>query len=174
MNKILILFTVISFALVGCSQQPESQTSEPTTEYGSSSNSDSNETTDWEPTIYETVNNLDEVTMIAKEGTVSSTGLTVTFENNSNKQIIYGDPSLIEKKIKGKWYQVPDVLSGNYGFNDIGYGLSSQEVKEWTTDWEWLYGNLDKGEYRIVKYILDFREAGDYDKYHLTAEFTVD
>ncbi|MGE7949300.1 immunoglobulin-like domain-containing protein [Lysinibacillus sp. NPDC093688] len=112
--------------------------------------------------------------MIVKEGTVSSTGLTVTFENNSDKQIIYGEHFLLEKKIKGKWYQVPFALDGNPAFKDIGYSLDSSGVKEWKVDWDWLYGSLDNGEYRIVKEILNFRSAGDYDKYHLTAEFTVE
>ncbi|MGO4890647.1 immunoglobulin-like domain-containing protein, partial [Anaerobacillus sp. MEB173] len=54
------------------------------------------------------------------------------------------------------------------------YDLSSSDVKKWTVDWDWLYGSLDTGEYRIVKDILDFRSTGDYDKRHLTAEFTID
>lgn len=141
---------------------------------GCGSSSDSSEGSDWEPTNYETVNNLDGVTMIVKEGTVSSTGLTVIFENNSDKQCIYGEYFLLEKKIGGKWYQVPVTLDGNYGFNDIGYDLDSSDVSEWTVDWDWLYGSLDTGAYRIVKDILDFKKAGDFDKYYLTAEFTID
>ncbi|WP_053486025.1 hypothetical protein [Lysinibacillus sp. FJAT-14745] len=53
MKRIFIVLTVFSFVLVGCSQESESQTREPTT--------------DWEPTIYGTVNNLVGVTMIAKK-----------------------------------------------------------------------------------------------------------
>ena len=132
------------------------------------------ETTDWKLTKYETINNLDGVTMIVKEGMVSPTGLTVRFENNSDKQCIYGEEFWLEKKIKGRWYQVPIALDGNYGFNSIGYDLSASNGKDWTVDWDWLYGSLDTGEYRIVKDILDFRKAGDYDNYHLTAEFTID
>jgi len=160
LKRIFIVLAVISFALVGCSQELEGQKREPTT--------------DWEPTIYGTVNNLDGVTMIVKEGTVSSTGLAVTFENNSDKQINYGEHFLLEKKIKEKWYQVPFAIDGNPAIRDIGYSLDSSGVKEWKVDWDWLYGSLDNGEYRIVKEILDFRNAGDYDKYHLTAEFTVE
>ncbi|WP_096154197.1 immunoglobulin-like domain-containing protein [Bacillus sp. FJAT-45066] len=140
---------------------------------GSSSNGQSTEGTDWEPTIYETVNNIEGVSMIAKEGTVSSTGLTVIFENNSDKDCMYGEYFLLEKKIEGKWYQVPVALDGEYGFNSIGYDLPSSDVKEMPIDWEWLYGSLDTGEYRIVKDIIDFRKSGDYDKYLLIAEFKV-
>lgn len=141
---------------------------------GCGSNSSSDETTDWEPTIYETVNNLEGVTMIVKEGTVSVTGLTTTFENNSEKEYTYGDAFVLEKKIEGNWYQVPIELDGDYGFNDIGYDLASSGVSEWQVDWEWLYGSLDTDEYRIVKDVLDVREPGDYDTYHLAAEFTID
>ncbi|MDX8366062.1 immunoglobulin-like domain-containing protein [Cytobacillus sp. IB215665] len=129
---------------------------------------------DWEPTLYETVNNVDGVTMVSLEETVSSTGLTVALENTSDKEYIYGEYFSLEKNINGRWYQVPVSIDGNYGFNDIGYILASSDVKEWTVDWSWLYGNLNTGEYRIVKGILDGRTAGEYDKYHLTAEFTVD
>ncbi|WP_214482223.1 immunoglobulin-like domain-containing protein [Bacillus sp. SM2101] len=129
---------------------------------------------DWEPTLYETVNNFDGVTMIALEETVSSTGLIVAFENTSDEEYTYGEYFLLEKNINGSWYQVPVAFDGNYGFNDIGYSLPSSDVKEWTVDWSWLYGNLNTGKYRIVKDILDARKAGDYDKYHLTAEFTVE
>ncbi|WP_211274594.1 immunoglobulin-like domain-containing protein [Anaerobacillus arseniciselenatis] len=139
---------------------------------GSSSNSPKG--TDWKPTMYETVNNLDGVSMIVKEGTVSSTGLTVIFENNSDKQCIYGEYFLLEKKIEGRWYEVPIVLDGNYGFNDIGYELAPSDAREWEVDWEWLYGSLDTGDYRIVKDILDFRETGDFDRHYLTAEFTTE
>ncbi len=139
---------------------------------GSSSNSPKG--TDWKPTMYETVNNLDGVSMIVKEGTVSSTGLTVIYENNSDKQFIYGEYFLLEKKIEGRWYEVPITLDGNYGFNDIGYELSPSDARDWAVDWEWLYGSLGTGDYRIVKDILDFRETGDFARYYLTAEFTTD
>lgn len=140
---------------------------------GSSTNGQSTGTADWEPTNYETVNNFDGVTMTIKEGTVSSTGLTVMFENASDKQGTYGDHFWLEKKIEGNWLQVP-VIIDDYGFNDIGYELAPSETETFTVDWEWLYGSLETGEYRIIKDILDFRGTGDYDKYYLAAPFTID
>ncbi|GIN62476.1 hypothetical protein J27TS8_24690 [Robertmurraya siralis] len=141
---------------------------------GCGSSSNSSKGTDWEPTINETVNNLNGVTMLVKQGTVSSSGLTVIFENNSDKQCIYGEYYMLEKEIESRWYQVPVIVDGNHGFPDIGYDLVPSDVKEWTVDWGGFYGNLDSGKYRIVKDILDFRKPGDYDKYYVTAEFTID
>ncbi|MDQ0160448.1 immunoglobulin-like domain-containing protein [Alkalibacillus salilacus] len=140
---------------------------------GCGGSNNSSKEADWESTTYETVNNLDGVSMSVKEGTASPAGLTVILKNNSEKQCVYGEYFSLEKKVNGKWYQVPVAIDGNYGFNDIGYDLDSSAISEWTVDWEWLYGSLDTGDYRIVKDILDFREPGDYDKYYLSAEFTI-
>lgn len=136
-------------------------------------NGNSTETKDWESTQYDTVNNFDGVSMNIKEGSSSPTGLTVIFENNSDKQGIYSDDFLVEKETKGDWYQVPTIIE-EYGFNDIGYELPPSEIEEFTIDWEWLYGSLDTGEYRIVKKVLDFRDTGDFDEYNLAAKFTID
>ena len=100
--------------------------------------------------------------MNIKEDSVSPTGLTVIFENNSDKQVVYSDDFLVEKEIEGNWYQVPIIID-EYGFRDIGYELLPSENEEFTIDWDWLYGNLDTGEYRIVKKLLDFRDTGDFD-----------
>ena len=96
------------------------------------------ETTDWEPTEYENVNNIDDVSMTVKEGTVSPTGLTVVLENNSDVELIYSEDFLLEKNINGKWYEVP-VIVESYGFDDIGYILASGEIGEWNVEWSWLY-----------------------------------
>lgn len=128
---------------------------------------------DWKPTTFDTVNNFDGVAMTVKEGTVSPTGLTLQFKSKSNSDCIYGDYFSLEKKISGAWYQVPVPIEGDYGFNSIGYSLASNGESEWAANWEWLYGSLDTGEYRIVKDILEFRGTGDYNTYYLTAGFEV-
>lgn len=135
--------------------------------------SESTDKTDWKPTLNDTVNNFDGVTMSVKNETVSSTKLTVVFENKSSSNCIYGEEFWLEKKINDKWYRVPVAIDGNYGFNSIGYDLSSGSESEWTVDWEWLYGKLKAGEYRIVKSIMDFRGTGDYDTYISAAEFSI-
>ena len=145
---LLMLIACVAFGVVGCSNEGV-------------------------PTSHETVNNLEGVTMNVKEGTASSTGMTVVLENKTDKHISYGDPYTLEKNMDGKWFEVADILDGNYGFNDIGYELTPSRTDEWEVDWQWLYGKLDKGKYRLVKYVLDFRQAGDYDRYYLTVEFEI-
>lgn len=129
--------------------------------------------TDWQPTTYKIVNNFHGVTMTVKKGTASASKLTVVLENNSGSQCTYGEYYKLEKRINDQWYQVPVTFDGDYGFNSIGYNLFSGDAQEWTVDWNWLYGNLGEGEYRIVKDILDFRGTSDYDTYFLSAEFTI-
>lgn len=131
------------------------------------------DTTDWEPTNYKTVNNFSGVTMSIKKEAVTANGLTVVFKNSSDKMGMYGSTFSLEKKVNGKWYQVPVVFKGNYVFTDIGYKADYGKDREWKVEWKWLYGSLNAGEYRIVKDILDFRKTGDYDKYFMAAEFTL-
>lgn len=170
---ISVIYVGISF--MGCTRESSTQIpiDKPNIVNVKIENTEEFDITDWKPTTYETVNNFDGVTMTVNKGTESSTKLTVAFKNNSNRQCTYGDYFCLEKKINGRWYQVPVTIDGNYGFNAIGYDLASGDAGEREVDWKWLYGSLNTGEYRIVKDILDFRGTGDYDKYYLTAEFTI-
>jgi|SRR5690625_26934 len=122
---------------------------------------------------YIAINNLDGVTMEVDEQTISPTSLTVIFNNGSDKECIYGDPFVLEKLVDDEWYEGSIILEDGYGFNDIGYELPPNSTSEWAVDWEWLYGKLDVGDYRIIKEVLDFRKPGDYDEYYLAARFTI-
>ena len=128
---------------------------------------------DMTPTEHEKVNDLEGVTMIVKEDKVSPTGLTVILENNSQKECIYSESFLLEEKINDQWYQVPVVIEGDYGFDDIAYPLNLGDKGEWQVNWEWLYGSLDEGEYRIIKDILNCKENGEVDTHYLAVEFTI-
>lgn len=125
------------------------------------------------PTPYEEVNRIAGLTMTPEDASVSTGGLTLIFENTTDKESIFGEFFALEKKIDGSWYHVPLTIKGDYAFNDIAYILGPGESQEFTLDWSWLYGFLDPGDYRIVKDVLDFRGAGDFDRYYLTAEFTI-
>jgi hypothetical protein len=177
MKKLFLLIYAIyvGISFMGCTKEPSTQI--PIDKINivnvKIENTKKTDITNWKTTTYETVNNFDGVNMIVKKGTDSSTKLTVAIENNSNSKCIYGEYFCLEKKINGRWHRVPVTMDGNYGFNDIGYNLASGATGEMVVDWNWLYGSLDTGEYRIVKDIMDFRGSGDYDTYYLDAKFTI-
>lgn len=149
---------------------------EPTTDDVESSGEqeDKDDENELKLTSYETVNDFEGVTMTVKEGSLLSTGLTVKFENNTDSESIYGSFYILEQMIDGNWYEVPVEFEGEYGFDSIGYNLPSKGISIWDVDWEWLYGSLDPGQYRIIKDVLKFRDVADYDEYDLAAEFNID
>lgn len=129
---------------------------------------------DLQPSQIESVNEFQGVIMSVKEDSISPKGLTLTFENKSVDQPIYGEYFLLEQRFNGKWYEVPVTIEGNYGFNDIGYTVGKGQSTDHEVDWEWLYGSLEAGDYRIIKDVLDFEKPGHYLQYHLAVEFKID
>ncbi len=106
---------------------------------------------------------------------ISATGATLVFNQYDRKaptgSLQFGDDYVIERLRDGKWEEVPVVVVGNYGFNAVAYVMAPGEATEKELDWEWLYGELEPGEYRISKGVDDFRGTGDYDKYTVYAYF---
>lgn len=81
---------------------------------------------------------------------------------------------IIERCRDGEWEEVPVIVEGDYGFHDIACNIPKEEITERALNWEWLYGQLAPGEYRIGKSILDFRKTADYDKYTIYAYFILE
>ena len=121
--------------------------------------------------LYKDINTYEGLVMSADSDTVTSSGMTLSFENTSGKEFIYGDSYTIERYRMGRWCTVKPVVQG--GFNDIGYHVSRDS--SWEVDWEWLYGNLPPGEYRIVKYVFEDlpRPVTEADYIYLAAGFTI-
>ena len=111
--------------------------------------------------------------MSVKKDSVTANGAVITLLNKEDKDYQYGQQYFIQKYEEGRWYHVPYVIE-DFGLEDIAYELEKDSKSEFTIDWNWLYGSLEIGEYRIVKDIMDFRATGDYDVYTLTAEFTIE
>ncbi len=112
------------------------------------------------------------IIMQAKEGTATPSGVTVTLKNVTETEYTYGESYTIQHKTRNGWIDAVPVIE-NYGFDDIGYMLPAVGSKEIMIDWEWLYGKLPAGDYRIVKEALFVRSPGDYDTFKLFAAFTI-
>lgn len=113
------------------------------------------------------------ISMSVQVDSVTKKGAVITLLNKADKDYQYGDQYYLQKYEDGRWYDVPYVIE-DFGFNDIAYGLEKNKESEFIIDWNWLYGELKPGKYRIVKDIMDFRGTGDYDVYTLTAEFIIE
>jgi hypothetical protein len=61
----------------------------------------------------------------------------------------------------------------NIGWTLEAWIIPKDDTVEWEVDWEWLYGNLPEGKYRIGKEIMDFRDTGDYDVKTYYADFEI-
>lgn len=105
---------------------------------------------------------------------ITPTGATLVFHQYDEKaptgELEYGDAFVLEVFKDDQWEEVPAALN-NYAFNAIAYTIPSRNSSEQELDWEWLYGALEPGNYRIKKEIMDFRASGDFDKYTVYAQF---
>ena len=73
----------------------------------------------------------------------------------------------------GVWQEVPEIID-NAGWNSLAYIITKEETTEFEYSWEWLYGKLPAGTYRLTKGFMDVRETGNYDTAVYWAEFVVE
>ena len=72
------------------------------------------------------------------------------------------------------WKEMPYIIDGEISWNDIAWIIPMNDTMELEVNWEWLYGKLPVGKYRIGKSITDFRESGDYDTATYFVEFEIE
>ena len=125
--------------------------------------------------VYSDESWINEVELHFSLKNISSTGATLVFNQHNadapKGELQYGEDFVIEVLKNGKWEEAPIPIEGNYGFNDIAIMLPGGEISEREINWEWIYGELEPGEYRIGKSVDDFIESGNYDKYMVYAHF---
>lgn len=109
----------------------------------------------------------DQVSMKVKEDTLTSSSATFIITNHTDGSFSYGEPYHLEKKVDGTWY----ILEPDEELNFIlpAYQLDAHLSIEKNYNWEYGYGKLDKGDYRLV--ISVFNEKEDI---HIAAEFTIE
>lgn len=125
-----------------------------------------------------TESKIDKIGLSLTLKNLTPTGATLVFiQNNSNGtptgELNYSDDFIIQVHENGAWEQAHIVLEGDYTFNSIAYIIQLNSTSEREIRWEWLYGSLKPGEYRIQKSIIDFRATANFDKYTISAQFRV-
>ena len=71
------------------------------------------------------------------------------------------------------WKELPYVIDGEIGWTSEAWLIPKNATCEWEVDWEWLYGEVPSGKYRIGKSIMDFRGSGNFDTAIYFAEFEI-
>ena len=113
------------------------------------------------------------IVMTVDTETITPEGSSFLLMQNTDLNIQYGDDYTLQQFNGGTWEDVP-VIVENYAFHSIAYQLPKDTPKTLEIDWAWLYGSLPAGEYRLVKEFMDFRDAGDFDIYTISAAFTIE
>lgn len=94
------------------------------------------------------------ITMKLVEGTVSPKGLELEFLNTTDREALFGEDFILRKFVQNQYEDLPVIIEGDYGFEDIGYGLPKGEKVFHGVEWVWLYGDLEEGIYQLEKKII--------------------
>ena len=104
---------------------------------------------------------------------VTPTGLTVVFKQsggNPTGELMTGSYYRLENKDKELAY----IVEGDIAWTAEAYMIQKDGETQMQANWEWLYGTLEPGNYRLIKQVSDFRGPGDFDEKEYYAEFTVE
>lgn len=104
----------------------------------------------------------------------SNTSVSVRITNDTDKDIQCGSDFCLEMQDEEteEWRELDEVID-NAAFTMEAYRIQKDSPYETVINFEWLYGRLESGRYRMVKTVTDFRGTGDYTDYTYTAEFCI-
>lgn len=114
----------------------------------------------------EEVNTLEGASIVVDESAVASTGITYTMENQTDRDLSYGQDYGLQKEKDGRWYQVEPESPVAVTLELLWLPAGNTDTFE--LSWESSYGKLSSGHYRIVKNVSD-NESG----YYLAGEFEI-
>jgi len=163
----LLLAAVLIFALTGCAAFTGNETA------------DGENTTTLTPVPQE---NDDAVflgiTLTAKD--VTASGLTIVCTQSggeSTGELSTGSWYRLDRLVDGEWTEVEysyDESQGELVWTSEAWLITMGSTTEWTVNWEWIYGELPSGTYRIAKEVMDWRAVGDYTHYYCFADFIIE
>ncbi|MBQ8996071.1 MAG: hypothetical protein IJ091_09660 [Oscillospiraceae bacterium] len=118
----------------------------------------------------------DDIAVAMQVEHITSSGLTVRlyrYDSRNTAELLYGEGYVLNRKEGSEWVEVPQIIE-NGGFTDEGYPIPEEGEAVQKIDWEWLYGKLSPGTYRIQKTVTDMRSREGHVSipvYFLTAQF---
>lgn len=115
--------------------------------------------------------------IIMEVDNVTENGLTIVCNHSGGEnaaQLNTGSYYVLQKLVKTEWVDV-EYLPQEYevAWTSEAWIIQKESTTQWDVNWEWLYGKLSAGEYRIGKEIMNFRGTGDYDTEMVYAVFII-
>ena len=111
------------------------------------------------------------ITMEIATGTLTNTGVTLNIMDLSGQDNIYGEWYRLDRLINGTWKEITPI-NDNYGFNDIAYYPDENHRLKFKVNWEWIYGKLIAGKYRLWKKV--FMADNPSEIKYLKVDFIID
>ena len=111
---------------------------------------------------------------------ITSTGLTLVVTQSGGEpdgELQTGSPYHLDKLVGDKWEAVeeaplPEGVDAR-GWNAMAYIVPMGTSTDYEINWEWLYGELSAGTYRLVK-SFDLCEYGEYESFSYWVAFAID
>ena len=108
---------------------------------------------------------------------VTAKGLIILLKHSGGENVFElntGSYYVIQKKENSAWIDVKYVpQEHDIVWTTEAWAIHKEDTTTWDVNWEWLYGELPAGEYRIGKEIMNFRGTGDFEKQMVYAEFKI-
>lgn len=113
------------------------------------------------------------ITLSAED--VTATGLTLVITQAGGEpagELEYGSEFSLDVWKNGVWEPVP-YIDENFGWTLEAYVVPMESTTNKSVHWEWLYGSLPAGTYRIGKEFSDFRGLDGRDTEMFYARFEI-
>lgn len=107
---------------------------------------------------------IEELSLLVSVKEISTTRATLEFSQYNRglaSELFFGENFMIEKKSDAGWNEADIVIEGDYGYDDVAHVIKLDGITEYLYEWEWLYGALDAGEYRIAVEISEIKDTGE-------------
>ena len=115
------------------------------------------------------------VTLEAKN--VTPKGLMITCNHAGGENTVElqtGSYYIVQRLEDDGYVEVPFIPQKHQiAWTAEAWIIEKEGETNWDVNWEWLYGELPTGKYRIGKEIVNFRDTGDYDTEIVYAEFEI-
>lgn len=99
------------------------------------------------------------VDSLEKDG--DSLNLNLVYQNNTDRDVVYGKEPRLEIQIDGQWYEMN--IKDDAAWESIGIVIISNTTSEEQVDLNMYYEDLPSGHYRFLKRIDSFYRAAEFD-----------